>query len=879
MLLIAVCGCFGGALANAANSLEGIFVSKNNGTVSVDIRFDCPTRYVDYFPLTSTDRAQINLMPLDQCNQGLHLSPTREARFPAGREMAALDNVEYVVRGNSEAFLLMRFVQPVRVSVKQSNDLQSLRVTVEWTDESTPASTAIATPELAVPGSAAIVTEQTIDRSPAQMQQAEEVARRRMTLAAAAELPERGHYVINLESSRTPLDPPAMSDLPGLGSAQLYMTEVRIDGKTWHRLRLGFFQTEQEAEAVLQKQRAAYPQAWTAKISADEFALADANAVQAWDDRRIEADESMRAVAAPATPISGPPAKITAKSEVPGSQSPGFDSGIDSEPANTDLDDEQLAKLAELMAEAKTAMVAKEFNRAIQLYTKVLRDPAHPYSQEAQELLGLARERNGQTAHAVAEYRRYLELYPKDEGAQRVGQRLAGLTTTKKATDSRRQASGSRDEPGRWDVFGGISQYYRRDVNQFESQDEIVSQSSVLTDLDLVARRRGESYDFSSRLTMGNLHDLLGQDEGPGNSSRIYYLYADVVDRQHDVSARLGRQALHHSGVLGRFDGAGLSYQWRPSTRFNIVAGFPVVTTQDGVETDRTLYGFSTDLSQVLDLFDLSFFYNTQSVDGIEDRQAIGGEVRYFDDRRSLITALDYDVSYSVLNSLVMFGNWSFDNRITVNGSVDIRRSPFLTTRNALIGQQARSIEELLLTFTESEIRQLALERSGEIHTYTIGASRPLFDRFQIQGDITMTSFEGTPVSGGAAEMPDLDNEFYYNLNLIGSSLMREGDSSIIGLRYTDGNTVDTTTLTLDTRYPVTNGLRINPRIRLSYRDITRDNSTQWLTAPSLRFLYRIAKRYRLEFEVGGEWSSRDTDTDSIDTSSYFIYGGYRADF
>ena len=291
------------------DSLEGVFVSKNNGTTSVDIRFGCPTRYVDHFPLTSTDRAQINVIPLDQCNQGMRLSPTREARFPAGREMAALDNVEYVVRGNSEAFLLMRFIQPVRVSVRQGSDLQSLRVTVEWTDESASAATAMAIPDVADSNSTAIVEEPTIDRSPARMQQAEEVARRRMTLDAPQASPQRGQYVINLESSRTPLDPPAMSGLPELSDYQLYMTEVTIDGKTWHRLRLGFFQTEQEAEAVLRNQQAAYPQAWTAKISATEFAIADANRVQAWEDRGIEAGGPIVATAVPIKPgISGSPA-------------------------------------------------------------------------------------------------------------------------------------------------------------------------------------------------------------------------------------------------------------------------------------------------------------------------------------------------------------------------------------------------------------------------------------------------------------------------------------------------------------------------------------------------------------------------------------------
>ena len=56
--------------------------------------------------------------------------------------------------------------------------------------------------------------------------------------------------------------------------------------------------------------------------------------------------------------------------------------------------------------------------------------PNHDRHAEAQELLGLAREKNGQTAHAKAEYQRYLALYPDADGAARVRQRLAALLAT-----------------------------------------------------------------------------------------------------------------------------------------------------------------------------------------------------------------------------------------------------------------------------------------------------------------------------------------------------------------------------------------------------------------------------------------------------------------
>jgi len=44
-----------------------------------------------------------------------------------------------------------------------------------------------------------------------------------------------------------------------------------------------------------------------------------------------------------------------------------------------------------------------------------------------QELLGLARERSGQLAHAKAEYEEYLRRYPSGEAAERITRRLATL--------------------------------------------------------------------------------------------------------------------------------------------------------------------------------------------------------------------------------------------------------------------------------------------------------------------------------------------------------------------------------------------------------------------------------------------------------------------
>jgi hypothetical protein len=101
--------------------------------------------------------------------------------------------------------------------------------------------------------------------------------------------------------------------------------------------------------------------------------------------------------------------------------------------------------------------------------------------------------------------------------------------------------------------------------------------------------------------------------------------------------------------------------------------------------------GFSVDIADVATSWDLSGFYNQQTADGILDRQAIGTEARYFDDRRSLYALVDYDVSYSTLNNVYLVGNWRTAGQLTMNATVNRAHSPYLTTSNALMGSPSRA--------------------------------------------------------------------------------------------------------------------------------------------------------------------------------------------
>jgi tetratricopeptide (TPR) repeat protein len=841
MLVLVALG--GAPPASAAGTMvDQVLISRQGDSATLEIHFACRNRYIDSFPLTRSERVQINLFRVDECGLSPIATPRREMQRPIGREMAALKELEFIRSGDGNEILLLNFDAPVSIVAQQRGDLSRLVITVDM--KGVPASPAESwSPAIPM---AVLPDQDKSARNPEQVARAEARAGSQASQKTVQPAAGEGRYAINLESALQPVNARRLTAGQVPGDVQMYATEVIVDGQTWYRLRLGFFAAETEAETALENLRSEYPKGWVVRVGEEERHLAASNPVVAAGETQTPASS---AAAASAVSLQAQAAGLSA------------------------------IQISQLMDDGRQAIRAGDNDRAVQIYTKVLREPENENTRQAQEYLGLARERNGQNAHAVAEYRRYLMLYPDGEDAARVRQRLAGLTAVNEMREAPFITDTGADDRKRWDSYGGIAQYYRRDVSQFGDQDTVVGQSSLLTDFDFVTRRRGDRIDFSSRATMGNLYDLLSEEDGPGSSTRIYQLYVDVVDSQWDLSGRFGRQSMPGSGVLGRFDGAQLGWSFRPDARLNFVTGYPVDSTGDGVNTDRFFYGMSTDFSNLFERLDVSLFFNIQEVDGVQDRQAVGSELRYFDDSRSLIMLVDYDVSYSEMNSFVTLGNWAFPNRLTLNAMIDFRKSPLLTTRNALIGQSVSSIEELLVLFGEDEIRQLAKDRTGDLQTYSLGLSAPLFDRFQLNADATMTNYDGTLASGGVPAIPDVDGTIYYTLTAVGSSLLMEQDTTIFGLGYVDGDSASTTTLTVDSRYPVTRSMRINPRLRVSQRDIERTDSSQWIAAPSLRMLYRFARRYEVELELGGEWSKQQTATDSIDYNSYFIYAGYRADF
>jgi hypothetical protein len=531
-----------------------------------------------------------------------------------------------------------------------------------------------------------------------------------------------------------------------------------------------------------------------------------------------------------------------------------------------------------MMDEVRDAMIRGDYQRASLLLTKVLSMPEHERSPEAKELLGLAHQRNGQLAHAKAEYEEYLEAYPDSEGATRVRQRLDALLTASETPAPATAEAPSPETGFNHEGWGSLSQFYRGRIRDTELEGRTSSESALDSDLFFTTRSSSDRWDIRTSFAGGYRHDLLDVDASEG--SRFSSGFVETRDRVQRLGARLGRQASRGSGILGRFDGAVLSAELHPKLRINLNSGFPVdFVRQNRIDLDRHFYGLSLDAGAFAEHWEGQLYAIQQRVDGLEDRTAVGGELRFTHPAGFFLGFGDYDASYGELNIATAIGNWRLGERLSLNFLADYRRTPSLSTTNALIGQTVEDIEDLEDLFTEDEIRDLAEDRTGISRTLNVGFSHQLTRTLQLGGDFTLSNLSGTPASGGVEEIPGTGNEYAYSLHTTESGLLIDGGYTTLGLRYTDADRGDRLSLNLGGRYPVVGALRMGPRVIVELR---RDESGQkrWDVRPSMRVDYRW-RRFRFEAEAGVELieDSASGDGGLGEERGYFFSVGTRIDF
>lgn len=821
---------FGQAVAD--RTLSDVKVDSVGGCTTLTVSFNIRVQVLSHFP-DSGRELHVRIRPLDADQ----LQAFRESlRAPAN--VPDLRAIEYEGDNPSGPVLSLLFTRDKRFEVNAAADPHAIAIRIAQPGSSL---------QCAAPGTAV--------SGPAPARPA----------PAQIAIPS-GLYVVNLLSKPNSLGELTPGQASALSGRIVYETLFERDSVQWHRLRLGFFASKEEAEASRQALAGQFAEAFVVKVSADERAQGVAG--------RMETRE----------PAATAPPPLSAASQ------------------------EQLADAAKLVTDAEAAIRDGKLDQAIELLTNALAFPENASSPRALELLGLTRERRSQMAHARAEYEEYLRRYPSGEASDRVRQRLAAITSAATSPgQTLRQASEGRPPTAwTWGARGSFSQFYFRD----QSKTKFVDASRPSTDPDI-----DNSINLNQLMTTADLTLSGGNDrrqlqfraagaytfnfrKQARDIKSLTALYLDYSDATVNSAVRVGRQTRNSSGVLGRFDGVLVGWQARPKLRLNAVAGFPVLSSrQTHILKDRRFYGASLDIGGRRSPLQTSvYWFDQRAKGGFVDRRSIGLEARVLRSRFNGFAIVDYDVKFNKLNLGLLTLNYNFPDSSNLSLTADFRQSPLLTTSNAVIGQintltmePIFDLRGLRQFFTDKEIYRMAQDRTITTKSVTLSYSRPLTKKLQANLDVTVTNTggaPGTPARTGTQEVaaiPSTGTEYYYGAQVVGTGLIWENDIYIVSGRYSDTQRSNTYTADINARVQLTGKLRVSPRLRYGYRKDKIVDSTFRQVQPTLRINYYPLRHSEVELELGADLSrQRDVIAGSRSTTTengFVLSLGYRIDF
>jgi len=620
-----------------------------------------------------------------------------------------------------------------------------------------------------------------------------------------------------------------------------YIEKIKRISGDRERLNLGFFSDRKKAMALQKKARKIYPGAWIIKTPANAtksiIHVMPSSTQKKTKGKPAASNKQLKKI----KPVSSR--------------------------------DKQLDKL---MIRAKTDFKDKKYSSAIRYLKALVNIDNHKYSEEALELLGLARQRKGQKPHAVANYEKYLQLYPDAQGSDRVRQRLTGLLTAASGPRKKIKLETLHKE-SQINTHGSLSQFYRSNTAKIDNTESIKTLSQLLTFVDVTTQHRSSNFDHQYQFTTDHIYDFINDDND--SEFRFIETYYELSYRKTGSSGKFGRQALRIGGVLNRFDGISAGYQFTPDMRLNVLVGHPVeIDNKSSINTDKTFYGLTYETGTFLNNWNMNLFYFDQKYNDFKDRSSIGTEVYYRDIKKSLFGMVDYNLLYDEINILQLNANMILDQGRTAHLNAFMRKTPILSTSNALIGRQESSLDDLLNTLNIEQIYQLAEDRTANSQTITAGGSQRLNLKYQLTADITLSEIDATTASGGVAATPGTGTDYFIGTQLVGNNLLVERDTGVLGIRYSNTEPASIISFIANSRFPINRDWRINPRLQYDIRNLSGSRSQRKVRA-ILRTDYTFVNKIRFDFEIGYDQTDEDNSGESLASNNLFFTLGYRWNF
>jgi hypothetical protein len=574
-----------------------------------------------------------------------------------------------------------------------------------------------------------------------------------------------------------------------------------------------------------------------------------------------------------------------------------------------------------LMTLGRSALAAEEYEKAVLIFNAALNLPPNNQSREAQEMIGVAREKTGDIDKAKAEYEHYLKVYPSGEGTARVQQRLAALADLKTAI-----AQGKVKRPAKkideMRVYGSIYEYYYGGFSQtkvtdkiantttkFNNQDQALSQSSF----DVTGRYRKNEYDTKVVARGTQTYDSLATTDKRRNISRLRALYLEHSS-QDSYFLRVGRQPGNTGGVLDyRFDGAWFRYTAVPQLlNLNLLAGQPrqFSLSANYVPDDprnyqfadwsqRYFYGANVDIGPLWQAWSGNAYYINQIVNHVVDRRAVGTELRYAANGKNAFSLVDYDISYGVLNIAMLNGSWVNENT-TFTFLVDHRRTPYLQTTNALYSVPGASLDNIN-TGNESLLRTQAKAITATSDLYMAGVLHAVNKQWQLGGDVRLNRISGQSASNclvilpgtstlflnpnsitdapcSLQALPGTGNIWTYTGQAIGANFPFENTTFVANASYITSSAYRGQSLSLNSLARLTPKLQFDSFVIMYHQKDNFDVELYRIT-PTIRVDYRFFNSWTLEGSGGVEKTFSDSLSQKDSTTREFFFIGLRWDF
>ncbi len=562
-----------------------------------------------------------------------------------------------------------------------------------------------------------------------------------------------------------------------------------------------------------------------------------------------------------------------------------------------------------LLEDAQNALIKKDAAVSINRLNRILGFPPNAQTQTAQALIGEARELNGEIAKARAEYETYLKLFPNGVDAPRIREHLA--TLPKDQIRARKKTLPKEAGPAQWSFFGNLSANYyggsslidtttvqgNNTVNQ--TRLAIVDQKSLITSINLNARRRDAFSDTRIVVRETNNNDALNSSR---DYNRLYSAYIDHNDKHIGYYVRFGRQNPNGIGVFERFDGAQVGYNLNPEWRLNAVYG-------DAVEFNspfkRSFYGASVDfLPQENGIPGVSLYALNQTLDGLDNRRAVGTEVRYFNGHVNAYGTLDYDVLYQGLNIALLQGNYLTDGGTNFFAVYDRRRAPSFSLTTALVSVPGASLQQIVAAQGVETTRKIAKALSAISSSFSIGFTHPLTTDWQVGADYRLSEISSTrPVSSvsipisvigtcvGTIDPNNVDNCLFDTASQQASGLNQAlsfqatrnnlfftNAVGITSASFIKSPTISGQSYSIGYVVPIAQQWRIDGSLRY-YTQKDNIGTTLERVSPNLRLSYQWHDSLFLEGEIGQEVSKTDSATQKDKTTRNYFSAGVRWEF